>query len=196
MNPRATSSDDGPSWTLRYDAERNAVLTMPDWALYDSKWDWAGWLERTLDEVVESNAPRLLVDLRRNEGGLDCGDLILARCIDRPLLVQAEERLVRYRRVGDDLNAILDTWDDGFRDWGEQAQPVAERPGFFRLVSGDASNRVEAKPIEPRGRRFVGELRVLTSSTNSSATFRFANLVREHALGRTIGVSPVATSGG
>ena len=28
---------------------------------------------------------------------------------------------------------------------------------------------------------------VLTSSTNSSATFRFARLVREHGLGRTIG---------
>ena len=85
MNPRkpAPPSDEAPPWTLRFDAERNAVLTMPGWALYNSKWDWAGWLERKLDEVVQVKAPRLLVDLRRNEGGLDCGDVILARCIDR-----------------------------------------------------------------------------------------------------------------
>jgi C-terminal processing protease CtpA/Prc len=163
------------------------VLTMPGWALYNSKWDWAGWLGRRLDEVVEAKAPRLLVDLRRNEGGLDCGDVILARCIDRPLLARAEQRLVRYRRVADELNPVLDTWDDGFRDWGERAQPVADRPGFFSLAPSDASAETGGKTIQPHGKRFAGLLRVLTSSTNSSATFRFASLVREHGLGRTIG---------
>jgi Peptidase family S41 len=189
MNPRkpAPPSDEAPPWTLSYDAERNAVLTMPGWALYNSKWDWVGWLERKLDEVVEMKAPRLLVDLRRNEGGLDCGDVILARCIERPLLVRAEERLVRYRRVADELNPVLDSWDNRFRDWGERAQPVADRPGFFRLVPIDPSAETGGKTIEPRGPRFTGKLRVLTSSTNSSATFRFVSLVREHGLGRTIG---------
>lgn len=189
MNPRksAIPSDEAPPWTLSYDTERNAVLTMPGWALYDSKWDWTGWLERKLDEVVEMKAPRLLVDLRRNEGGLDCGDVILARCIDRPLLVRAENRLVRYRRVADELNPVLDTWDNGFRDWGERAQPAADRPGFYRLVPTDASAEAGGKTIEPRGPRFNGELRVLTSSTNSSATFRFVSLMREHGLGRTFG---------
>lgn len=189
MNPRkpAPPSDEAPPWTLRFDAERNAVLTMPSWALYNSKWDWAGWLGRKLDEVVEAKAPRLLVDLRRNEGGLDCGDVILSRCIDRPLLARAEERLVRYRRVADGLNPVLDTWDDGFRDWGDRAQPVADRPGFFRLAPSGASAETGGKTIEPHGQRFAGQLRVLTSSTNSSATFRFASLVREHGLGRTIG---------
>lgn len=194
MNPRkpAPPSDEAPPWTLSYDTERNAVLTMPGWALYNSKWDWAGWLDRKLDEVVEMRPPRLLVDLRRNEGGLDCGDAILARCIDRPLLVRAEERLVRYRRVADELNPVLDTWDNGFRDWGDRVQPVADRPGFFRVVPSDGSAETGGKTIEPRGPRFAGELRVLTSSTNSSATFRFVSLVREHALGRTIG----GTTGG
>lgn len=189
MNTRkpAPSSDESPPWTLSYDTARNAVLTMPGWALYNSKWDWARWLEGKLDEVVAVKAPRLLVDLRRNEGGLDCGDVILARCIDRPLLVQAEERLVRYRRTADELNPVLDTWDNGFRDWGERAQPLADRPGFFRLAPSNASAESGGKVIEPRGPRFTGELRVLTSSTNSSATFRFASLVRAHGLGRTIG---------
>jgi len=189
MNQRqpAPASDEAPPWTLSYDAQRNAVLTMPGWALYDSQWNWAAWLDRQLDEVVEVKAPRLLVDLRRNEGGLDCGDVILARCIERPLLVQAEERLVRYRRVADELNPLLDTWDNGFRDWGERAQPVADRPGFFRLGPSNAAAETRGKTIEPRGSRFGGELRVLTSSTNSSATFRFVSLVKEHGLGRTIG---------
>jgi hypothetical protein len=190
MNPRKPQppSDATPPWTLGFDAERNAVLTMPGWAVYNTKWDWAAWLERRLDEVVEAKAPRLIVDLRRNEGGLDCGDAILARCIERPLVVLAEERLVRYRRVPDEFGpALLDTWDPGFRDWGERAQAVADRPGFFRLVPSGATAEVGGQAIQPRGPRFTGDLRVLTSSTNSSATFRFASLVREHGLGRLIG---------
>lgn len=190
MNPRKPQppSDATPPWTLSFDAERNAVLTMPGWAMYNTKWDWAAWLERRLDEVVEAKAPRLIVDLRRNEGGLDCGDAILARCIERPLVVRAEERLVRYRRVPDEFGpALLDTWDPGFRDWGERAQALADRPGFFRLVPSGATAEVGGQAIEPRGPRFTGALRVLTSSTNSSATFRFASLVREHRLGLLVG---------
>jgi hypothetical protein len=194
MNPRGVvpPSDASPPWSLRRDPAGHAVLTMPGWALYDSRWNWAGWLDRRLDEVVEDRTRRLIVDLRQNEGGLDCGDPILARCIDRPLPVRSEERLVRYRRVADELNPMLDTWDDRFRDWGERAVPAPEHPGFLRLVPGGASAETGGAVIEPRTPRFTGELLVLTSSTNSSATFRFASLVREHRLGRLVG----ATTGG
>ncbi len=185
--PDAPPSDDAPPWSLRFDAAGNALLSMPGWALYDSAWDWAAWLDRQLDEVVAAKAPRLIVDLRRNEGGLDCGDLILARCITRPLPIRADERLVRYRQVPAGLNAVLDTWDDSFRDWGDRAEPAPGRPGFYRLQPAAGSGETGGHALEPRGRRFTGALRVLTSSTNSSATFRFASLVREHRLGQLIG---------
>lgn len=189
MGPRRPGppSDEHPPWSLHVDDRRNAVLSMPGWALYNSGWDWARWLEGRLDEVVQARALRLIVDLRRNEGGLDCGDAILARCTPRPLRMPADERLVRYRRVSDELKPVLDTWDDSFRDWGDRAQPVADRPGFFILAPGGASAETGGALIEPRGPRFTGELLVLTSSTKSSATFRFISLVRAHGLGRTIG---------
>lgn len=189
MNTRPTgpASDETPPWSLRYDPAGNAVLSMPGWALYNSRWDWGSWLERALDDIVDAKAPRLIVDLRRNEGGLDCGDRILARCASRPLPVRAEERLVRYRRVPPELNAVLDTWDDSFRDWGDRALPSAEHPGFFRLQPSRDAAQTGGASIQPRGRRFAGRLLVLTSSTNSSATFRFAALVREHGLGQLVG---------
>lgn len=191
--PRTPPSDATPPWSLRFDEAGNALLDMPGWALYNSDWNWAAWLDRQLDAVVQARAPRLIVDLRRNEGGLDCGDAILARCTDRPLPVRADERLVRYRRVPAELNAVMDTWDDSFRDWGDRAEPWPERPGFYRLRPADGaspgSGETGGQTIEPRGPRFTGALQVLTSSTNSSATFRFASLVREHRLGTLIGGS-------
>lgn len=192
MTPRPLGppSDETPPWSLQQDAEGHAVLTMPGWALYNSRWDWAAWLEKRLDEVVEAQAPRLIVDLRHNEGGLDCGDVILARCIDRPLPVRSEERLVRYRQVPSAWHSVLDTWDPSFRDWGDRAQPAPDRDGFFLLRpagADQASGETGGQGIEPRGRRYAGRLLVLTSSTNSSATFRFASLVQEHRLGQLIG---------
>ena len=46
-----------------------SLLSMPSWGLYDSKWDWRGWLDQAVDRLVAERVPRLVVDLRANEGG-------------------------------------------------------------------------------------------------------------------------------
>ncbi|KQN15035.1 hypothetical protein ASE89_08515, partial [Sphingomonas sp. Leaf30] len=46
-----------------------ALLLMPSWGLYDSKWDWRGWLDQAVDRLVTARVPRLVVDLRANERG-------------------------------------------------------------------------------------------------------------------------------
>ncbi len=183
------ATDATPPWQLRYEPDGSAVLTMGGWGLYNSRWDWQRWLNAALDEIAERRSLALVVDLRDNEGGLDCGDLILARCATRVLRDEGSERLVRYRRVPDALRAPLDTWDKSFFDWGDRVEPLAgaregrgEDARWYRFVDS-----ATARSIEPRGPRFAGALRVLTSSTNSSATFRFAQLVRQHRLGTLIG---------
>lgn len=42
---------------------------MPTWGLYNSKWDWRGWLDREIDALITQNVPRLIIDIRDNEGG-------------------------------------------------------------------------------------------------------------------------------
>jgi hypothetical protein len=182
LPPREPPSDATPPWLLRFEPGGAAVLTMDSWALYNTRWDWRRWLNAALDEVVERRAPALVVDLRDNEGGLDCGDVILARCIRQPLHEEGTERLVRYRRVPEALRAPLDTWDKRFFDWGDRVQPVAGREGWYRLNDSDT-----VRVIEPLGPRFAGALRVLVNNANSSATFRFASLVRQHRLGTLVG---------
>ncbi len=178
--PVIDASDDTPAWTMERRGQA-AVLTMPGWGLYNSDWDWAGWLNARMDALVAEGVVRLVVDIRANEGGLDCGDALAARLIERPIVPDTARRLVRYRRIPDDLRPVLDTWDRKFDDWGEDAQPYDDR--FLTL----ARSAEEGGVIAPRGPRFTGEVRVLIGPQNSSATFGFAQMVQRERLGTLIG---------
>lgn len=178
FSPGTTSGDDGVLWQWRMRDDGIAVLTMDGWAVYNSRWDWQAWLGERLDSLA--GARGLILDIRQNEGGLDCGDPILARFAAEPIRRSEARRLVRYRRVPDHLNAYLRTWDNGFRDWGDQAQPFDDR--YFQLA-----DTPEDDVIAPRWPRLTMPMAVLTSAENSSATFQFAQLARREGLATLIG---------
>lgn len=167
-----------PIWQWEMGADGIARLTMPGWAMFNSKWNWQSWLDDRLDSL--KGAKGLIVDLRENEGGNDCGDAILARLAGKDIVLPRVNRLVRYRKLPDALNPHLDTWDDSFRDWGDVARPFNDR--FLRLERGEADRIIAAK-----GPRIDVPMVVLTSPQNSSATFQFASLVRTTGLGTLVG---------
>ncbi len=180
---RNTSGDENEGWTFTLD-DGVGVLTMPTWALYDSKWDWQSWLNAALDRMVTEKARGLIVDLRANEGGQDCGDALLARLVDRPLVLPIAERRVRYRKIPDALRPVLDTWDRSFNDWGDAARP-SPHPGYFRLVRD--KDDLPGASIAPVGSRFAGKVAVLIGPTCSSATFQFAQVIKQSAIATLVG---------
>jgi hypothetical protein len=172
--------------------DKSLYLKMPTWALYDSKWDWKKWLKEKIDSAVDDNAPALILDLRGNEGGDDVGNEILPYLIDSPMTLSQMRRLVRYRKVPDDLVPYLDTWDNSFRDWGASAVDLAEpwptaphQVSYKKLTRYDDDTRGDV--IRPMGKRFRGKVLVLIDATNSSATFQFAQNMQLHHLGTLIG---------
>jgi hypothetical protein len=174
----ATPGRDAPVWTWQVHDNGAAVMRMPGWALYSSSWNWRGWLGERLDELSSTSSLRgLIVDLRGNEGGLDCGHPIIERFAGEPNALPGR-RLVRYRRVPAALNRLLETWDNKFRDWGEQAQEVDDR--FYVLPSVETT-------LQPRQPRIDKPLVVLVDGANSSATFGFAQRVRQGRLGTLVG---------
>jgi C-terminal processing protease CtpA/Prc len=170
---------DAPAWDWRIDETHAvAVLTMPNWALYDSRWDWRAWLAEKLDALHGDAALKgLVVDVRGNEGGLDCGDAILERFLKADSVLPMR-RLVRYQKTPEHLNRHLETWDESFRDWGARAKPFDTR--FFALASSESA-------VKPRGERIDKPLVVLTDAANSSATFAFAQRVKTSSAGKLVG---------
>ena len=177
--------DDDPQsgWSLDTSDQTLAILRMPTWALYDSKWDWKAFLDRTFAELDRRKPAALVIDLRGNEGGLDVGDAILPHLLSAPLVLHEPPRLVRYRKVPDALAPMLDTWDPSFKDWGSDAVRHDDR--FYTLRDDDGN--VGPRRIEPKSPRYAGRVFVLVGPTNSSATFQFAEQVQRNHLGTLVG---------
>ncbi|MBX9797771.1 S41 family peptidase [Sphingomonas sp.] len=175
--PKAADDGDGARWTwaMRGDV---ALLTMPGWAVYNSKWDWLGWLNDRLDSL--GGARGLVIDLRDNEGGLDCGDPILARLVERDLPPPGYEQRLRYRRTPAELDRYLDTWDNSFRTMGVGGAALAD--GFIARPGGN-----DASTIRPDARRLNLPVATLISPTNSSAAFHFALMGRASGKVRLFG---------
>lgn len=183
--PAAASADSPLGWRLERMAGGAAVLTMPNWVAYNTDWDWQAWLAEGMARITAERAPALIVDLRGNEGGNDCGDGILPWLIEAPLTPRPQRRMTRYRKTPDALNPYLDTWDRSFRDWGAEAAGP-DSNGFYALAG--QPDRV----LQPAPRRFGGRVFVLADASNSSATFQFGQTIREYRLGTIVG----QTSGG
>jgi hypothetical protein len=163
-------------WVVRPDGV--AVLTMASWAMFDSTWDWRTWLDERLSSLKTGRG--LIIDLRGNEGGNDCGDEILARLAGSPIDRPGAELRVRFQRTPGDLDPYLDTWDNSFRTLGVGATPLAN--GFYQLTGERADDR-----IMPRGPRLNVRAAALIGPVDSSATFQFANKARASGLVRLFG---------
>lgn len=176
---RHTLETDGtsePFWTWEMRG-KVAVLTMPSWVMYNSKWDWEPWLKDRLDSL--KGASGLVIDLRENEGGNECGNAILARLSGKDIAFQGYRQLVRYRRTPQALDQYLDTWDDSFRTIGEKATDAGN--GFYEL------GKEESDTIPAVGPRLDLPVAALISPICSSATFSFARRARESGLVRLFG---------
>ena len=176
---RHTVETDGtsePFWTWEM-KDGVAILTMPSWVMYNSRWDWESWLTERLNSLT--GARGLIIDLRDNEGGNECGNAILARLSGSDIRFTGYRQLVRYRRTPKELDPYLDTWDQSFRTIGEKARDIGN--GFYELGMEDSDT------IAAVGPRLTLPVAALIGPVCSSATFSFARRAQESGLVRLFG---------
>lgn len=189
MAPIQPRDSTAPAWRLEMPNARLAILRMPDWALYDSQWDWRGFLAQSFSTLAARKVPALVIDLRGNEGGLDVGSVLQGYLSVRALGVPPMRKRVRYRRLPASLAPFVTTWDASFRDWGARAVEDADDARFYTLrdaASDDAPTETSTQ-IAPRAPHFAGNVFVLIGAENSSATFEFAQRVQANGLATLVG---------
>ena len=179
----AQPGESAPAWEFKHLEPGTALLRMPTWALFDSTWDWKGFLDTMFVDLEQRRVTHLILDLRGNEGGMDAGNPILSRLIREDLRLAQFKRRVRYRQVPETLAPYLDTWDPSFKDWGEAATAPAD--GFFTLTKYDDDARGDF--IAPVAPPYRGKVSVLVNAANSSATFYFAQVLQQNKLATLVG---------
>jgi hypothetical protein len=174
-----------PLWGLEQLDDQTAYLRMPSWAVFNSNWDWRTFVDRGFDDLIDRHVAGLIIDLRGNEGGLDVGNSLIARIAAAQVRSDRYRRYTRYRtlQLPKAFDACLNTWDQSFKDWGLAAKE--DHDGFFRMTRYDDDEN--GVVITPRGRRYQGRVVVLIGAANSSATFQFAQLVKQNHLATLIG---------
>jgi C-terminal processing protease CtpA/Prc len=183
VQARSLAAEDAKQPTFAI-VEGIGIMRFRTWAFYNSDFDWRQFVDAAIDQAIVEKARGLILDNRGNEGGLDVGHHVLERLIAAPIDLPVERRRVRYRKTPTDLDPYLDTWDQSFRDWGDRATGPAD-DGFYEL----RDDAVKAAILSPRGKRFSPPFAILTDAANSSATFRFAEIVRRNKLGPLVGAA-------
>ncbi|MBU1347250.1 MAG: peptidase S41 [Alphaproteobacteria bacterium] len=175
--------DDQPLWDWSVRPDGVVVLTMPTWVVYRGSWDWRGWLIERLDGLGDASG--LIIDIRGCEGGLSCGDPILARLSNQDLILDDYEPRVRFRRSPPEMDAYFEAYDPESRTLGMQGVDVGD--GFIGYPPARPADRIAAA-----GPRIPVRTAVLMDAANSSATFFFTARLKRLGLARLFG----ETSGG
>ncbi|WP_296675054.1 S41 family peptidase [Novosphingobium sp.] len=174
----AKPKEDGVLWDWRVGSDGVAVLTMPTWVTYRGNWDWQAWLAERFASLA--GAKGLIIDLRDNEGGTDCGTFILQHLIPAPFRPLRYFSRVAFRETPADLRPYLDTWDPGFHTLGADGVPDAR--GNLIVDRADTEDI-----LHPAGSRIGVPVAVLVGPVNSSATFSFARRIRESGAAKLVG---------
>lgn len=172
---------DQPMWDWHIDDAGVATLTMPTWVTFNGNWDWQSWLNDRLASL--SGAKGLIIDIRLNEGGTDCGTLILQHLIAKPAHPLRYLNRVRFREAPVQLIPYLKTWDRSFRSLGKNATDIG---GGFYQMPGD-EDETEIVPFAPITPQVKVPVAVLMGPINSSATFSFVRRVHETNAARLFG---------
>lgn len=185
LSARGQLAQRSEAWTFKVEGGV-ATLSMPSWSVWNSKFDWAAFIDDSFARLQREQVPYLVIDIRANEGGDGAvGNRLLSHLIRQPLSYQRLQNVSSYERVPYALARYLDTWDYSFFDRTGDVEPITEgtAAGKFRLKSKTASPGL----ITPVATPYAGQVFVLVGSENSSATFVFADFVQRARAATLVG---------
>ncbi len=126
---------------------------------------WAPFVTASFRRMKAEGVRTLILDIRENEGGSDEGAAFLLRhLLRRPTPLPPLRRFVTYEKVPEVLRPVLSTWDRGFYDRTGRVRPKGD--GTFDLTDDADWPSV----LAPASDAFTGDVYILTSAVNSSAS--------------------------
>lgn len=184
---------DSDGWKLDFWDDGTAYLRLSTFDVFQLSFEWRIFLKDAFEKINQRKSPRLILDIRGNEGGQDEVVAWLGRHIaQRVCTVPQRKSLLRYQQVPDLLKPYLYTWDKSFFDKAKELIP--DTGGYYRFRSA------EQVLIRPGEGGYKGPVFLLINASNSSATFYLADAANKLQLatlvGETTGGSQRSMNGG
>ncbi|MBP6533507.1 MAG: hypothetical protein KAZ45_00910 [Arenimonas sp.] len=173
------------AWQFRIESD-TGYMTLPTFSFWNSSFDWAAFIDNAFAELDAGNIPRLVIDIRANEGGDGAiGGKILAHLIAKPLQFSSDQSTSAYERAPYITAKYMDTWDYSFFDRTGKVEKISEgtAAGKYRYLP----NSTGLQTIVPVANPYQGKTFILIGPENSSATFQFTRLVKESGAATLIG---------
>ncbi|MEO0549556.1 MAG: S41 family peptidase [Pseudomonadota bacterium] len=165
-------TEDAKPWRLEIDGS-TAVMSLDTFATWQFDFDWQDWYATSFESLNEAGVDHLIIDIRRNSGGMDsAAGALLGHIATTSLAIPFQKEVLLFDYIAEDQRGGLNTWDPTFYDWRDRVTATGD--GRFQRTAGNvAPLEIAANP-----NAFQGQVTLLIGPTNSSATFTLAKVLK------------------
>lgn len=164
--------------------DKTAIMTINDFGNYDKKYDFDKFYASSVAEYKAKNGKNLIIDVRKNEGGNSSEMFKLVQyLIEKPIEYIEIQNTWQMLKIDSSLIKYVSNKKWAF-PWFRQSEK-----GYDKTPMGQWKGKGSEKPqiFQPNAERFVGKIFLLSSPTNSSATFMMVDTFKKHQLATVIG---------
>lgn len=167
-------------WAFKFLNRQTAYLKLTTFGVWETDWDWKGFLKEVFNQLKKSTVEHLIIDVRDNEGGSDEVVVeLLTYLVKQPLQVKLDyEPYMTFRRIPSKLQSYVNSWDDFVSKMAGQLKYRQE--GYYSLPPTTFR-------IEPAYKAFEGNSYLMVNAANSSATFYLAMIAQKYNIASVIG---------
>ncbi len=161
-----------------------AIMTIKDFSNYDGKTNFGKFYLESLQQYKQKNGKNLIIDVRKNEGGNSSEMFKLVQyLIEEPIEYVELQNTWQMLKIDSTLKPYVDNkkWAFG---WFNQKEA-----GYNKTELGQWKGKGAGKSqiFQPNAERFSGKVFLLSSPTNSSATYMMVETFKKYHLATVVG---------
>ncbi len=173
-----------PKTAFTWQDANTALMTLNSFSTNNDNFDFEGFFLKCTEEYTQKGGRNLIIDIRNAEGGNDdVGQKLIRHLLEKPITLRDEQVCWSY--------ISIDTTLDGYvknKDWAG-SKMYRKSEDFIQLASGQYREKTKGNSftLAPHEKHISGNVYLMTSPTNSSATYVFARTIKKNKLAMLVG---------
>ena len=163
---------------------QTAIMTINDFNNYNGKAKYDSFYVAALNEYKAKNGKNLIIDVRKNEGGNSSEMFkLVPYLIEKPIVYVELQNTWQMLKIDSTLKPYVDNKKWAFV-WFNQKEAGYEKTPMGQWKGKGAEN---PQIFQPNKERFSGNIYLLSSPTNSSATYMMVQTFKKNELATVVG---------